>query len=436
MLASCSFLPGEQSAPDDIGERLGASLHDAAASSEQQRDFTAAATYYRTLLRRRPADPKASVGLSRSLRNLQRPRESEPILRRALRKHADDPTLLEELGKVQLAVGDPAAALDSLSRADRLSPESWSIQSALAVTSDRLGLFERSDAHYRAAMQLSPDNPAVLNNRALSLALQGDLTSAIDHLELASNLAEAGPRVYQNLALLYALDGKLERAERLLRARQGSKEADGNIAYLRDLAANLRSATPAAPVEATTTSEAKDETPRRDGMAARVIARALSALPPAPEDPGTGKQSPTPPVRLEPTVDAPPAAAKSAPERVEPAKPEPEKVAKTDPADKPAAPERRNPAPAPSAAGLYKVQLGSFRSQTAASRFVSSMSEKHERALTDTILEIRRVVLEDRGVLFRVVTNDLPDQIAADGLCQRLRQSGADCVRIPAASVK
>lgn len=466
LLAGCGTLFSEAPPEDNLGERLGASLHDAAISSEQQRDFGAAATYYRTLLRREPGDPKASVGLSRSLRNLQRPKEAEPILRRALRRHEDDPIVLEELGKVQLAVGDPAAALDSLNRADRLAPDSWSVKSALAVTHDRLGLFEDSARYYEQALSLSPDNPSVLNNLALSRALRGDLAGGIDYLEQASNMPEAGARIAQNLALLYTLDGKLPRAERLLRDTQGPKVADDNIVYLRELAANLKS--PEAVAARAGTAASGEGEPVRDSLASRVIARALAALPRAEPAPAAAeKTSPAEPedrpaASTETDVPAKAGEAGAAGEKAAAATPrearpataapvareaavssrpvaedrETAQTAPVQPVSPPASPPPASSPPAPSAAGLYKVQLGSFRSESAASRFVSSMAEKHERALTDTILEIRRVELDDKGVLFRVVTNDLPDQGSADTLCRRLRQSGADCVRIPSSSVK
>ena len=67
------------------------------------------------------------------------------------------------------------------------------------------------------ALELSPNNVFVLNNRALSLAQTGRLDEAIAVLQRIVNGEHSFAQAKQNLALLYAIKGDLKTAERLAR---------------------------------------------------------------------------------------------------------------------------------------------------------------------------------------------------------------------------
>jgi Flp pilus assembly protein TadD len=100
-------------------------------------------------------------------------------------------------------------------------------------------MYEQAERRYRQALDLSPENPVIMNNFSLSLAQAGNLPEALEILERAIGLPEATPRMRQNLALLYAMKGNLTLAEKYVRRDMPPNIADQNMAYYRNLRANL-----------------------------------------------------------------------------------------------------------------------------------------------------------------------------------------------------
>ena len=90
-----------------------------------------------------------------------------------------------------------------------------------------------SEAAYRRALQLSPDNPAVLSNMAMTLAAKGDAPGAEVLLRRAAAQPTSTIRERQNLALVLGYQGKLSEAEQLIRRDLPPEQADANLAYLR-----------------------------------------------------------------------------------------------------------------------------------------------------------------------------------------------------------
>ncbi|MDP6691135.1 MAG: tetratricopeptide repeat protein [Alphaproteobacteria bacterium] len=238
--AVCLLLAGcETGAPVKRAEKtnkLDRSLYQAAESFEKRRDHATAVSYYRNLYRRDPGDIDAVVGLSRGLRHLQQAREAQAIILRAMKDRPKQHDLRAELGKVQLALGEPLKAIDTLSRVDSENDgKRWDIKVALAIGHDRVGLYEQAERRYRQALALSPENAVIMNNFALSLAQAGRLEEALDILERAAALPEATPRMRQNLAFLYAMKGDLASAEKYVRRDLPPDMADQNMSYYRQL---------------------------------------------------------------------------------------------------------------------------------------------------------------------------------------------------------
>lgn len=238
LLAGCMAETPTQHA--DKTNRLDRSLYQAAESFEDRRDYVTAVSYYRNLYRRDKNDVGAIVGLSRGLRHLQQAREAQAIVLRALKEAPKNQDLRAELGKVQLALGEPLKAVDTLSRVDaELKGGRWDVVVALAVAHDRIGMYEQAERRYRQAMKLSPENAVVLNNYALSLAQAERLPEALEILERAAAMPEATPRMRQNLAMLYAMKGDLTMAEQYVRRDLPPDIADQNMSYYRQLRAGM-----------------------------------------------------------------------------------------------------------------------------------------------------------------------------------------------------
>ncbi len=242
---------------------LDRSLYQAAESFEKRRDYATAVSYYRNIYRRDPGDTDAVVGLSRGLRHLQQAREAQAIVLRALKETPKHHDLRAELGKVQLALGEPLKAVDTLSRVDsEIDGKRWDIKVALAIGHDRVGLYEQAERRYRQALVLSPENAVIMNNFALSLAQAGRLGEALDILERAAALPEATPRMRQNLAFLYAMKGDLASAEKYVRRDLPPDMADQNMNYYRQLREGMQGRKKTVPLPALPAmSKARKEKP-------------------------------------------------------------------------------------------------------------------------------------------------------------------------------
>ena len=277
--------------PDgEMNAKLGNSLGEAAMASEMRGDYATAASYFGSLYRRDPANLDALVGMSRNLRHLSRASEARAVLKRALRVQPEEPRLLGELGKVELSLGEPSAALDHLSRANISHPDDWQILSAMGIAYDRLGVYDQAENHYLKALEISPENIAVLNNLGLSLAQSGRLADAVSALERAVGQPETTPQVRQNLALLYAMEGDLPATEKLVRQDLPSDMADENLSYYQRLHDSIRAGgdLPALPQVSTAPVPAAD-----------VAVAAPSAAPPAvPRTPVYAEAVPSDPTQV------------------------------------------------------------------------------------------------------------------------------------------
>ena len=222
------------------GPSLREVLMSAAAASRESHDYQAAVAAYRTLYARSPNDVEVAVEFARNLRFIGRLSQAVTILDRTLKKQPDDARLLAERGKVELARSRPIRALELLDRAVESEPGEWRTHSAIGIARDLLGRYEPARHSYRTALELSPGNPTVLNNLALSQALSSNIDLGIATLTRLVSRPDASAQSRQNLALLHAWKGELRKAENLARRDLPDEMADNNLNYFRGLAATPR----------------------------------------------------------------------------------------------------------------------------------------------------------------------------------------------------
>ncbi len=180
-----------------------------------------------------PTDAEAGVRLAVALRALERFDEAAKAADRVLVTKPQMPEALLEAARARIGAGEGFYALEFLNRASAIAPKDWRPWSLMGVAMEQTKRPDEARAAYARALELSPENPAVLSNLALMAANTGDRVQAEILLRRAVAQPTATVREWQNLALVLGLSGRVAEAERIIRRDLPPEVADQNIAYLR-----------------------------------------------------------------------------------------------------------------------------------------------------------------------------------------------------------
>jgi Flp pilus assembly protein TadD len=194
-----------------------------------------------------PAPPATAAGVAktpvlaeaRRLRAAGEKRQALALLEKAAAQHPDDRRLAGERGLLALELGQVANAKQSLEKAIDPDAPDWRLHSALGAALATSGRQQEAQIQLAKALALAPDHPAVLNNLALSYALDGKHDEAEKLLRRASGTTAAeAARAKQNLALILGLGGRLEEARQVSQSTLSPDKASANIAYLKQQVAS------------------------------------------------------------------------------------------------------------------------------------------------------------------------------------------------------
>jgi type IV pilus assembly protein PilF len=105
------------------------------------------------------------------------------------RKKGDASNYNMQLGMAYLNQGDLGLAKDKLDRAVAENPGDPNVHSAMAMLQDRLGHPELADKEFKAALNLGPRSPDVLNNYAVYLCRTGRADEGVKSFEEAAHNA-------------------------------------------------------------------------------------------------------------------------------------------------------------------------------------------------------------------------------------------------------
>lgn len=161
-----------------------------------------------------------------------------------------DPALLLERGLMSLELGQLDKATELLAQAHDPKAPDWRQHSALGAALSAQGKQQAAQTELAKALALAPDSPAVLNNLALSYALDGKHAEAERLLRQASDPKGGNPKAKQNLALIVGLRGNVEEARRLSEGVLPPEKVKSNIAFLEQLRSGTEKVSKADPVPA------------------------------------------------------------------------------------------------------------------------------------------------------------------------------------------
>ena len=183
-------------------------------------------------------DVQAGVRLAAALRALGRNDEAGAAAERVLIVDPASRDALLEAARAHLAAGQGFYAIDPLDKLKAQDPKDWRYVSLLGVAYEQVSRTNDAETAWRQALQMSPDNPAVLSNLAMHYAARGQSSEAEQLLRQAAAQPGASVQVRQNLALILGLEGKLAEAEQLERQDLPPELADANMAYLKAASAH------------------------------------------------------------------------------------------------------------------------------------------------------------------------------------------------------
>lgn len=150
-------------------------------------------------------------------------------------KNADsDPALLSERGMLALELGQTKRAEELLKSATSKGADDWRVLSAYGAALSANGNQSAAQAELAKALAAAPGQPAVLNNLALSYALDGKHAEAERLLRQATDTG-GNPQAGQNLALILGLNGKVGEARAIAERHMPAETARENMAYFERL---------------------------------------------------------------------------------------------------------------------------------------------------------------------------------------------------------
>ena len=191
-----------------------------------------------------PVDQVAGVRLASALRALGQYPEAVASAQRVLVLAPDNTDALMETARAFIGEGQGFYAIEPAQKLHKLTPKDWRPLSLLGVAYAQVRRGDDAMVVWRQALQLSPDNPAVLSNMAMELAARGEAPKAESLLRRAVAQPGASLQVRQDLTLVLGLEGKLGEAEHRLREDLPPDQADADLAYLKAVSAGA--ANPAA----------------------------------------------------------------------------------------------------------------------------------------------------------------------------------------------
>ncbi len=218
-------------AGNDKEEGITETIQHAAAEAQKKSDYPSAALHYRNLHQKHPEDLGVLLELAKALRYGGAAGEAVKVMEAKWKSFAELTPYLLELSKAKLAAGMASDAIGYLKIAIEKDSGNWEAYSAMGISYDVLQQYDKAMEAYRIANELSPNNPVILNNMAISAAQQGKIKMAIATLKQASKISRKNPQIRQNLALFHGIKGDFDEAEAISKMDLDEETVRNNLAF-------------------------------------------------------------------------------------------------------------------------------------------------------------------------------------------------------------
>lgn len=219
-----------------------ATLLSSAHQAEEKREYGRAVQFYQQLLDGDKENTVYILGLADNLRRMSQFDEALARYNALLSKQPDNVEAMEGRGLCQLSKGDFDAASDQFKQVLAKDANRWRSLNAVGILFVMKEMPKEALSYYDQALKIKPDEPAILNNVGLTMALTQDYPHAIEALVRAGGrLLDADPqkkRADLNLALVYGLSGDMEKAEQTASKHLKDSALNNNLGFYAYLADN------------------------------------------------------------------------------------------------------------------------------------------------------------------------------------------------------
>ena len=239
-VAIAALLCGALAGCETFGDATGSIRPTATTAPADEPASRASIEAARARYERDPGEKAASIAYARALRALTRTGEAVAVMQAAAVRAPKDEEVLGEYGKALADAGELAQARDVLTRAYAPDVPKWDVLSVQGSVAERMGDRDAAMRFYREALKIAPDEPGVLANMGLSLALARQLPEAERVLRQAAASPKADATVRGDLALVLALQGKDAEAERIGETDLSPEAARSNVEAVRRMVARDR----------------------------------------------------------------------------------------------------------------------------------------------------------------------------------------------------
>lgn len=184
-----------------------------------------------------PTDVSKGLAYANGLEGLGQQQEALAVYQKLAQADPANAKIAGLYGRKLMLAGQTDQAIPILERAEQNGNTDWRVMSALGSAYDQKGLYAKAREQYAKALAADPQNFTVMNNLAMSYALEGKLKEAEAELRRADALprSRSEPRIRQNLALVVGLQGRFDEASTLAQQNLPPEQVQENMAYLKKM---------------------------------------------------------------------------------------------------------------------------------------------------------------------------------------------------------
>ncbi len=207
-------------------------------AQKQDEGLKKAVEYWGKEYKRAPTNATYAYNYANNLIVSKRSQDAFRVLEQALSHNPNDKKLNSAYGRLALQLNKVQLAEKVLKRTDNIDHQDWRVLSAKGTLFARKGEYVQAQDFFSQALKISPNEPSVINNLALSHALSGAPHKAETLLRKVVDRGQSDNKIKHNLALVLSLQGKFDEAKKISKTAMSPKQAEANIKYLRQIVQN------------------------------------------------------------------------------------------------------------------------------------------------------------------------------------------------------